>query len=139
MDNENPGAEILIIEDEVIISRLHKFGIEKMTRARIRTLNNGRHALDYLEKEAPPDVSILVFLDLNMPEMDGWEFMESCEKLHAHRDIKVIVVTSSPHKADMERVREYESVIGYYLKPLKARDITGIFELPQVASGFSRK
>ena len=73
-----------------------------------------REALDRLSKPIPgPD---LIFLDLNMPELDGWDFLDAYQAQagSAH----VVVLTSSPHEEDRLRARCYACVLDYVTKPL---------------------
>tara|TARA_R100000789_G_C2905440_1_gene121669 strand:- start:39 stop:407 length:369 start_codon:yes stop_codon:yes gene_type:complete len=65
------------------------------------------------------DKNALIFLDLNMPEMNGWEFMEAMKnKKIFHR---IIILTSSTSEIDKKRAKEYPCVIKYLEKPLNKR------------------
>lgn len=72
----------------------------------------------------------LIFLDLNMPVMDGWQFLEkfSSEELKH----KVIVLTSSTSKFDRDRAKEYEAVVRYMEKPLTKAKFAKIADLLNV-------
>ncbi len=63
--------------------------------------NNGLEALSYLEKIPPPPS--LIFLDLNMPFMNGFECLAQLKKINHYKEIPVIIFTTSNHLLDMER------------------------------------
>jgi len=63
--------------------------------------NNGLEALDHLEKIPPPPN--LIFLDLNMPIMNGYECLDILKKTEAYREIPVIIFTTSSQQKDLER------------------------------------
>jgi two-component system, NarL family, nitrate/nitrite response regulator NarL len=82
-------------------------------------------ALNWLKNingETPPDV---IFLDLNMPEIDGFAFLKSFESLpeHVQKKSKIVVLTSSNSSKDREQVFENKNVIQFITKPLKQSDI----------------
>ena len=126
-------GEILIVEDDAIISQLHKFSVTKMVKNEVKIFSNGKEALNHLEKVDERENQVLVLLDLNMPVMNGWEFLEACQEKDLCDDAKIVVVTSSPFRKDEQRARKYDSVIGYYTKPLKQEHLLEIFRKKEVA------
>jgi CheY-like chemotaxis protein len=62
----------------------------------------------------------IIFLDINMPVMNGWEFLEEYEKLPStfKESIFVIMLTTSVNPMDFENAKDFESVHGYRRKPL---------------------
>ena len=72
--------------------------------------------------EAPPDI---IFLDLNMPEIDGFAFLESFETLpdKIRKNSRIVVLTSSNSLKDREQVFQNKNVIQFITKPLKQSDI----------------
>ena len=73
---------------------------------------NPEEALVYLEERQ----NTLIFLDLNMPEMNGWEFLDLLNaKGHEHR---IIILPSSPSAVDRNKAKEYPAVIEFIEKPL---------------------
>lgn len=71
----------------------------------------------YYSSAALPD---LILLDLNMPGVNGWEFLDMFDNLRAmvSKDIPVFIVTSSIDPNDMQRSKEYTAVKGFYSKPI---------------------
>ncbi|HIB37672.1 MAG TPA: response regulator [Mesonia sp.] len=67
-------------------------------------------ALDAVEKDLPN----FIFLDLNMPKLNGWQFLEQMQK---NITSKVIILTSSSDPADVEKAKDFPQVISYQTKP----------------------
>lgn len=86
--------------------------------------------LDYIKEHAGKDVNTLhiVLLDIYMPLVDGWDFLDSYEKLNDEikEQCAIYVLSSSINKADSDRANANKNVIGYALKPLTESIITGI-------------
>ena len=76
----------------------------------------------------PEPCSILVFLDLNMPVMNGWDFLEKFEGLPAETKevFRIVILSSSVSALDINRAKDDRNVCGYVVKPLS------IFELGKV-------
>jgi CheY-like chemotaxis protein len=117
---------ILLIDDDEPTNFLNKMTLEQAGCTRhIRIARSGQEALDYLQccggertDEYPrPD---LIFLDINMPAMDGWEFLEHYRLLPADRkaDIILIMLTTSLNPDDEIRTRTIPEVAGFENKPL---------------------
>jgi signal transduction histidine kinase/CheY-like chemotaxis protein len=86
------GGPILVVEDDADTRDMMRHTIEKLGLAVAETAN-GRRALSWLGENAPPAV---ILLDLMMPEMDGFEFLDTIAARAEWREIPVIVVTAKP-------------------------------------------
>ena len=122
--------EVCIIEDEVIqVFILRKFFEKTDMVEKVTVYKNGKDALDSMKKrceknEPMPDI---IFLDLNMPVLDGWQFFEMFTELEESHDTRVHVLTSSLSKFDQEKAIEYGLKNGFYLqKPLSYEKINEI-------------
>ncbi|MBU2994971.1 response regulator [Cellulophaga baltica] len=121
---------INIIDDDTITV----FGIRKLITTvaecnDIKTYNNGKLALNKLRdiianNETLPDI---IFLDLNMPIMDGWEFLEEFIALPIEKIIKINIVTSSINKEDRDKSELYKCrthhCLSYNTKPLNVEEM----------------
>lgn len=115
---------VLIIEDDDISAMLLQYIIEDILCANSITIKeDGEKALVYLEEltSKPDQFPQLIFLDLNMPLISGYDFMKLYEeKFAAHFPAtQLVVLTSSVRKKDREIAQEYSSVAGFYNKPLE--------------------
>lgn len=124
--------EVLIVEDDSIVTRLHKFHIEKNTSFEPKIFENGKKVLEYLDECAEKKEKFLILLDLNMPVMNGWDFLKTCRSRSYLDRLFVVIVTSSSYKADADRAAACERVLAYYQKPLTIQNIKEIFELQEV-------
>ena len=88
-------------------------------------------ALDQLSELEPEKLPELIFLDLNMPAMDGWEFMEGFAALPiAQNDsIKVIVLTTSTNPEDELRARKMGVIDDFRIKPLTTPMLENILKV----------
>ena len=124
-------AKLLLIDDDeitnfaadVILSRVKK--IESYV-----IKDSGWEALEFLKNcQANNRFPDLIFVDLNMPEMDGFEFIERYEAIFwlQHQATRVNVLSSSVSEKDRERSLSYPCVSEYTYKPLTEQKLTAIF------------
>ena len=121
---------ILLIDDNEADNYFHKIVIEEMNiTERIEVALDGVEALNFLnqENETPPE---LIFLDINMPRIDGWEFLERYKglSLKQERSIIIIMLSTSYNPKDIEKARQIEEVSGFKVKPLTEEMLTEILE-----------
>ena len=131
----NKLKEILLIDDSRGTNILNKRIMEEMNIAyKITTLNNGKAALEYLtnmnNEGGYPDPE-LIFLDINMPVMDGYQFLEKyAEEQHTNSSLKpIIMLSSSANEVDLVRSQLYSMVKGYQSKPLTQEKIIAAIDL----------
>lgn len=134
--NKIETTNILIAEDDNVVARLQKFNLEKLISNPPVICFNGKEAIDHLDKRKSVGKPILVILDLNMPVMNGWDFLNVCNTKSYSQNVYVVVVTSSLFKEDQRRALEFEQVIGYYIKPLNKEHFREILQLPQIKDLF---
>ncbi|HXB35419.1 MAG TPA: response regulator [Puia sp.] len=113
---------ILLIDDDEPTNFLNKLTLEQSGCARhIRVAPSGQAALDYLrgelEEYLQPD---LIFLDINMPAMDGWEFLEKYRELSQEKKAETVLImlTTSLNPDDEKRTLSIPEVSGFEHKPL---------------------
>ncbi|MBD3628974.1 response regulator [Cyclobacterium sp.] len=122
--------ETIIVDDDILT--LHY--IKKIVKTSpidgpIHTSENGKLAFQILENRKDDFDTILVFLDINMPVMDGWSFLELLQEKTYKNKIQVVMVTSSTDPADKARSNKYPQVIGYLEKPVYPQVFTEIYNL----------
>lgn len=124
-----------IIDDDPIFVYGTKRIIKEVDFAEsILVYPNGQDALDGLTKmviakEPLPDV---IFLDLNMPILNGWEFLDEFKNCQSQRSksITIYIISSSVDPRDLERVKDYNQVDTYILKPITPDDLAKIIGAP---------
>ncbi len=121
----NPAQHTICLIDD---DKIYQFTARKMLEAtgmagQIYSFYDGSEAINYFSGENTKDAANLpdvIFLDINMPIMNGWEFLEEYEKLCGNfpKNILLYVVSSSVDDADIRRSRQFASVTDYIVKPI---------------------
>lgn len=101
--------------------------------------SNGQEALAKLRREINPNSAFLLFLDINMPLMSGWEVLDTLQSFPYQENILVVIVTSSINKADKERAKAYPQLIDYLVKPIKKENLLTLKSSSHLANFFSRR
>ena len=108
--------EILLIDDDAITNFLNQNLIEqKIKGIPITIFYNGLEGLKYIKSN--PDKHYIVFLDINMPVMNGWEFIEAVDSLTIETSVEIHVLTSSINPGDRERANGLPNVDSFIEKP----------------------
>ncbi len=104
MDSEVSSLNVLIVDDSAIVRRAVRKAVRQagVSEDRIREAENGQVALDRLDEELPD----IVFLDVNMPVMDGEQFLEAIERDGRVRDLTVIIVSTEMNAKRLLRLAE---------------------------------
>lgn len=120
---------ILLVDDDPIANFLNELLIEEMEITKKLTIaKDGKEALEKIADctflKSFPD---LILLDINMPGMSGFEFLEEFNKMNPEEKklIKIVMLTSSMATQDLEKAKEFK-VNGYIPKPLKHESIERI-------------
>ncbi|WP_300566216.1 response regulator [Flavobacterium sp.] len=113
---------ILIDDDEIVVYLTKKIVSQNDLVELIKVFNNGKDAIDYL-KENINNVELLpeiIFLDLFMPIMDGWEFLDEYIKIRPRigKAITIYIISSSVSPTDINRAKKYSEVSDYIIKPV---------------------
>ncbi len=90
--------------------------------------HNGKEALDNLQAiiKSGSQVPDIILLDLNMPIMDGWQFLDEFVKVQHDKVITIYIVTSSIDPDDIKRAKSYEMVNNYVIKPVTEKKLQEI-------------
>jgi len=121
----------LLIDDDLPTNFINERVLRKMDCSeKIKSVQGGFEALSYLKSTDKENVAQpeLIFLDINMPGMNGWEFLEEFTKLETDQKSKVIVVmlTTSLNPDEKDKADKIPQISGFLNKPLL---VEGIDEL----------
>ncbi|MBC8052813.1 MAG: response regulator [Sphingobacteriaceae bacterium] len=123
---------VCIIDDD----KIHHFTIEKTIQLQglsknLRSFHDGHDAIAFFNQNLDnvnvlPDV---IFLDLNMPIVNGWQFLKhyALLKSQIQKQIKIYIVSSSINESEITKATSIEEVSGYLEKPLRPEEIRKVF------------
>jgi CheY-like chemotaxis protein len=121
-----------IVDDDVV----YIYGIKKMLRKNplckeLKVFHNGYEALEYFKDltNEPKDIPDIIILDINMPVMDGWEFLEEFVPLQPKLSKEVIIymVSSSIDNNDVEKAKSISAISDYIVKPITEDKLAKLF------------
>ena len=121
--------KVVIVDDDSVVLFLHKVLIDRSILPPAEgSFTNGKDALDYISNNGIYETPYLVLLDINMPVMNGWDFLEAIQHKDYKENIYVAVVTSSINSNDAEHARKFPQVIDYLEKPLRKEACMELYE-----------
>lgn len=115
-----------IIDDDKLTVKLISILVSKNKFCEeIQSFDNAQHAIDKLKQNASnngvlPDA---ILLDLNMPVMDGWQFLDEFMLLPIKKEISIFIMTSSIDPVDIEMAKKYKIVKDYVEKPITSKKL----------------
>ena len=118
----------LIVDDEPLAHQLLENYIGKLSfLEKIGNAYNAVEALSIIRSQNPD----LVFLDINMPDVDGWAFLEKFKKINEliKFEVKIFILSSSINPEDVEKAKNNNFVTNYFAKPLMMDGIIAIKEM----------
>lgn len=140
---------VLCIDDDQITLVLCEMVIRKAKFAQeVIKAHNGKEGLSWFSayfsrqksKSSPSEEApTIIFLDLNMPVMNGWDFLEDYMMKYADRlpETKVVIVSSTVNPEDFSRANRYDLVIDFINKPLTAEGLQDLMEHEKLTSFFN--
>ena len=125
--------DIFLIDDDSLVNFLNQEIIkDSYPDLKVRSFESATEALEDIKENIKTShfpLPQLILLDINMPVMDGWEFLDEFNQLPKNliKDCKVIMHTSSIDPRDIEKAKTYPAVIDYVTKPLNIQTLSKIF------------
>lgn len=131
---ERKYKNVMLIDDNEIDNMINQKMIEAAVAANhIYTHTSAKSALEFIKNIEPLAVADqilpeIIFLDIDMPLMDGFQFLDSFEKLGngVKKKCKIVMLTSSLNPQDLARSKKYRSVMKFLNKPLTHESITNL-------------
>ncbi|MET3114220.1 CheY-like chemotaxis protein [Pedobacter sp. CG_S7] len=122
---------LLVIDDDDINIFIIKKIVEKTGFAvNMVAKTNGQLAIDYLHEiaDSPEIFPHLMLIDINMPVLNGWEFIEAYEKMNITKVVDMYMLSSSVYENDIEKAKTYNVVKGFISKPLSIDRLVELFK-----------
>ncbi len=113
------NLKVLLVEDDEIANFISVKILTGMGISSPEIALNGKLALSKVAGKGPD----LIFLDINMPVMDGFEFLAEVQKEKLCPNAKIIMLSSSHNPSDKQKSETFPQVIDYIIKPLTTEKI----------------
>lgn len=126
MDNK---INLLVIDDDDINIFIIKKIVEK-TGYNVNMVSkaNGLLAIEHLKATLnQEDFPHLILIDINMPVLNGWEFLDAYQALNISQKVDMYMLSSSVYENDIEKAKTYEKVKGFISKPLSIDRLIELF------------
>ncbi|MDH7446248.1 response regulator [Aquimarina sp. 2201CG14-23] len=127
------GVACIIDDDSVYVNLVKRIIEAKQLCQNLLIFENGKEALGYFEailsnmnEESIPEI---IFLDLNMPIMDGWEFLANFTNIKNRfgKVITLYIVSSSINPLDIKKTKSINGIKDYLIKPITIGELESIF------------
>ena len=120
-----------IIDDDPIF----RFGTKKIMESvqfceKFLVFKNGKEAFDDLALKLRLNLEVpdVILLDINMPIMDGWQFLDELVKIPYTKKIPIYIVSSSVDSRDIDKAKKYDLVSNYIIKPFSVAKVQALLE-----------
>lgn len=120
---------IMLIDDDRLTNFLSEMVINESNFCeRVESFMSAKKALLYLQNSQALELPDIILVDINMPGMDGWEFLEEFSKIKFSTSNvpKIFMVTTSLNPDDKKRASEISTLSGFYRKPLTSDTLASI-------------
>lgn len=129
---KNKIHSVLLIDDSIPINYFHKIIVEKSGVAlSCIAVNNGQEALDYIQTKQDTQERLpeLIFVDINMPVMNGWDFLKKFQAKHKSvlKEVVMVMLTTSINPDDREEAKRFD-VSNYLAKPLTVEVLVDLYD-----------
>ncbi len=114
-------SRIAIVDDDTIFQFTTKVKIEKLGLSDdIQIFNDGEEIYNFLKEASESELPDILLLDINMPIVDGWDFLALYEQLDdsLKNRIKIFMLSSSINPVDLEKAQAHPHIVEYVTKPI---------------------
>jgi CheY-like chemotaxis protein len=122
---------LVIDDDDINIFIIKKIVAKTGFEVEMVSKNNGQLAIDYLAsiKDDPERFPHLMLIDINMPVLNGWEFLDRYDKLGLALKADMYMLSSSVYENDIEKAKTFKAIKGFISKPLSVERLTELLKL----------
>jgi CheY-like chemotaxis protein len=120
----------ILVDDDHLCNEISGMVLEDaLGEVDIKAFTRPEEALEFIEKEYAKNLGhTVLFLDINMPRINGWQFLERYEKFSEQikRQINIYILSSSIDRLDKNKAEANSNVAGFISKPLDIETLTSI-------------
>ncbi|UJH91338.1 response regulator [Antarcticibacterium sp. 1MA-6-2] len=128
--------KVLLIDDDEIVLLVQRKLLQRCNfEQEIISYRSAKSALNYLSQVSDSD-DFLILLDVNMPQMNGWDFISQLSKMEVVDRTHILMVTSSIELNDKEVAENYPNVFDFIEKPFNADNCKKIRSIPALKNYF---
>lgn len=125
------NLSFFLIDDDEIFQFIMKNTIAEISPdIKIKFFSDGEKGMDFLKQNlgAATNLPDIILLDVNMPFMDGWEFLKEYKSLQTQikKDVNIYLLTSSNNPHDIAMAKEISELSGYLVKPISKEGIKNL-------------
>ncbi len=124
------SKKVAIVYDDAIFQFTTKIKFEKLGLVDdVMIFNDGEEAIQFIQSGNKEDMPEILLLDINMPIVDGWDFLELFEKVPKEKQqmMEILMLSSSINPDDVKRAEANAYVVDYITKPISDADVKKIF------------
>ncbi len=126
-----PNPVVYLVDDDAIYHSITEMLLARVSRpVQFKGFNQGRAAMDQLikDKDEPQSLPDLILLDINMPIMNGWEFLTEFSNVHSalSKKPKISMMSSSSLEDDISRALTDQNVMEFVTKPITIEKLEGL-------------
>ncbi|MFP5078937.1 response regulator [Pedobacter sp. JCM 36344] len=122
---------LVIDDDDINIFIIKKIVAKTGYNVEMVSKNNGQLAIDYLAtlKDDPEKFPDLMLIDINMPVLNGWEFLKAYDELDSKLKSDMYMLSSSVYENDIEKAKTYKTIKGFISKPLSIERLSELLKV----------
>lgn len=130
--------KVLIVDDDDVFIMVNTMMVRRSTISDDPVgFNSGDKALDFIEANKNDDESYLIFLDINMPMVSGWDFLEVLKGKNYSKEIYIVILTSSIDLSDHIKAKSYKIVIDFVEKILTLDACLRLKQMKQISKFYN--
>jgi CheY-like chemotaxis protein len=125
--------ETLLIDDDKMTLFIHEKILSTCECLQpYKSFTSGAQALEYITARENHSKKFMLLLDINMPEMTGWDLLDRLKASGFGGNASVIMLTSSVDTEDQIKARTYDCVADFMIKPLRVSNCEEIIKIPEI-------
>lgn len=128
---------MMVDDDEIFVYLQNIFLKKSGIASKPISAFSGSEALKKIKSISENNVNVLLFLDINMPDMSGWDVLDKINDWSLTEKVYVIIISSSINTEDKQRASTYNNVIYFLEKPVRKEDFMEVKYLKEISGYFS--